>query len=65
MNKLSELFMSARDGDTVTLEKGHIYHVSPEDSFTLTGYHCSNSADYDENPDGKRITALYLKGKKK
>ena len=48
----------------MTLERGKIYHVSPEDSFVLAGYYCSNSAKKNENPDGIRYSALYLKNKR-
>lgn len=64
MNELSTLFMNVSDGETVTLEKGKVYHVRPEDSFTLEGYFCSNTAKKHENPDGTRHTAVFLKGKK-
>lgn len=64
MNELSTLFLSAGDGDTVILGKDKIYDVTQEDSFILHGYFCSNTAKQDENPDGTRFTAVYLKEKK-
>ena len=64
MNELSELLLDVQDGDVVTLEKNRIYHVRQDDSFVLDGYFCSNSAKRDENPTGRRYTAIYLKGKK-
>ncbi len=64
MNKLSELFLKIKNGDTVTLKKDCVYDVFEEDSFLLKGYFCSNSAKKHENPDGERKTAIYLKNKK-
>ena len=64
MNSLCELLQHIKDGETLTLEAGAVYHVRPEDSFTLTGIHCTNSAHPNENPDGLRRTALYLANKK-
>lgn len=64
MNELSRLFLNISDGETVTLEKGKMYHVRPEDSFTLEGYFCSNTAKKHENPDGVRHTAVFIKDKK-
>lgn len=64
MNQLCTLFEQISDGATVTLEKDTVYHIRPEDSFTLTGIYCTNSAKRDENPEGLRRTAVYLKDKK-
>lgn len=64
INELCELFLNVADGDTVILEKDKTYHVRQDDSFVLDGYYCSNSAKIDENPTGRRYTALYLKDKK-
>ncbi len=64
MNELSELFLSVRDGDEIILEKDKIYDVYPEDSFFLTGYFCSNTAKQDENPDGTRYSAIFMKNKR-
>lgn len=64
INELCELFLNVVDGDTVVLEKDKTYHVRQDDSFVLDGYYCSNSAKMDENPTGRRYTALYLKDKK-
>ena len=63
MNRLSEIFNSIADGEYITLENT-VYDVYPEDSFIKTGYYCSNSAKKDENPDGLRYSAIYLKNKK-
>lgn len=63
MNRLSEIFRNIKNGDAVTLEKA-VYDVKPEDSFVQTGYYCSNSAKKDENPDGTRFSAIFLKDKK-
>ena len=64
MNELSELFRKTTDGERILLEAGRTYHVCQDDSFVLDGYYCSNSAKIDENPTGRRYTAMYLKGKK-
>ncbi len=63
MNRLSEIFRSVNNGEIITLEKG-TYHVKPEDSFVKTSYYCSNSAKKDENSDGIRFSAVFLKEKK-
>ena len=65
MNEFSKLFLGAQDGDTVVLEKNRPYHVRQDDSFELNGYYCSTTAKADENPVGRRYTAIYLKGKKR
>ena len=54
----------AKDGQTVTLEKNKEYHVEQDDCFCLKGYHFSNTASIEENPQGLRPVALFLKGKK-
>ena len=64
MNELSNLILNIKNGETLTLEKGRVYDVSEDDSFILDGYFCSNTARKDENPTGKRFTAIYLKGMK-
>ena len=64
MNQLCQLFNEISDGSTVTLERGAVYHIRPEDSFTLTGIFCTNTATREENPTGLRRTAIYLKDKK-
>ena len=64
MNQLCELFRHICDGETVTLEKGATYHVREDDSYTLTGYYCTNTATIAQNPKGLRHTAMYLKEKK-
>ena len=64
MNKLSELFLTVNNDETVLLEKDTVYHVCQDDSFVLHGYYCSNTAKKHENPDGMRNTAIYLKNKK-
>ena len=55
MNDLSELFRDVRDGDCITLERGRVYAVAPEDSFHRTGLYFSNTAKHDENPNGERF----------
>ncbi len=64
MNRLCDLFLHIQDGDTLTLEKDAVYHIRPEDSFTLTEIFCTNTAKRNENPNGLRRTAVYLKDKK-
>lgn len=64
MNELSTLFLTVKDGDTVILEKNKIYDVRQDDSFELEGYYCSNTAKINENPNGLRYSAIYLKDKK-
>lgn len=64
MNKLSELFLSIKDGDTLILEKNGVYDVRQDDSFELEGYYCSNTAKKHENPNGLRRAAIYIKNKK-
>ncbi len=54
----------AKDGQTVTLEKNKEYHIYQDDCFCLKGYHFSNTASIEENPQGLRPVALFLKGKK-
>ncbi len=64
MNELSTIFGNVNDNETVVLEKNKVYDVRQDDSFLLTGYYCSNTAKKDENPNGTRYTAIYLKEKK-
>lgn len=64
MNELSNLFKGLKNGKALTLEKGRAYHVCQDDSFILDGYYCSNTAKQDENPLGRRYTAIFLKGMK-
>lgn len=63
MNKLSQIFLSVQNCETVTLEKNMIYDVRQDDSFEFEGYYCSNTAKFDENPNGLRRVAIYLKNK--
>ncbi|MCQ2485191.1 MAG: hypothetical protein MJ168_07650 [Clostridia bacterium] len=62
MNELSEIFKAAHDGDCITLEN-KIYEAAPEDSFLLEGFFFSNTAKYEENPNGERYCAMYLNEK--
>jgi hypothetical protein len=64
MNELSTIFSNVKDNETVVLEQNKVYDVRQDDSFLLTGYYCSNTAKKDENPNGTRYTAIYLKEKK-
>lgn len=63
MNELSALFADVSDGDVITLERGKVYTVAPEDSFHLTGLFFSNTAKRDENPDGERFSGIFLEGR--
>ncbi len=63
MNELSTLFQKLNSGETLSLENGKVYHVRQDDSFTLDGYYCSNTAKPHENPTGRRYAAMYLKDK--
>ncbi len=64
LNALSRLFSEIRDGDTIVLQKDAVYHVRPEDSFSLTGYYCTNTAKKNENPNGYRSVAMFLKDRR-
>ena len=64
MNEFCELFLHVNNHSTITLEKNKTYHVYQDDSFTVDGYYCSNTAKKDENPAGLRFSAIYLKGMK-
>ena len=64
MNELSTLFLNVLDGDTITLEMDKTYNVRQDDSYVLEGFFCSNTAKQDENPDGKRFSAVYLNDRK-
>jgi len=64
MNELCTRISSACSGDIITLEPNQIYHVRQDDSFSLSGYFCTNSARQDENPNGTRFCAIFLENKK-
>ncbi len=64
MNELSTLFCNVNDNETIVLEQNKVYDVRQDDSFLLKGYYCSNTAKKDENPNGTRYTAIFLKEKK-
>ena len=64
MNALCDIFTNITDGENLILEKDKIYHVRQDDSFEFTGYFCTNTAKRNENPDGLRRTAMFLKNKK-
>lgn len=63
MNELSLIFSEASDGDIITLEKDRVYDVRQDDSFSVSGFYCSNSAKQDENPNGMRYSAIFLENK--
>ena len=60
MNELVALFKNIKSKNIVKLER-KTYHAYQDDCFHLTGYYCSNTAKYEENPNGERFTAIYLK----
>lgn len=62
MNELSEIISKIKNGETVTLESG-IYAIAPEDSFHLTGLNFSNTAKFEENPNGERFCGIFLEDK--
>lgn len=64
MNELSSIFKSIKNNEVVKLKKGFIYDVKQDDSFSLTGYFCTNTARKSENINGQRNVAIYLKNKK-
>lgn len=64
MNELSKFFLNINDGENITLENNKTYHVFQDNSFSLDGYFCSNTAKKDENPTGKRLTGIFLKDMK-
>lgn len=64
MNMLSEIFRDINNGQNIVLEKDRVYDVCQDDSFINKGYFCSNTARQNENPDGLRFSAIYLKNKK-
>lgn len=64
MNEFCKIFLNAEDGTEILLEKNKIYNVRRDDSFSLKGFYCTNTAKKHENPDGSRFSALYLDGKK-
>lgn len=64
MNRLSNLFLNIKNGETLVLEKNGIYDVRQDDSFELEGCFCTNTAKKHENPNGLRRTAIYMKDKK-
>ena len=64
MNEFCNLVTQINDNDVVILEKNKTYDVRQDDSFSLKGFFCSNTAKKHENPDGTRYTALYLDGKR-
>ena len=64
MNELSTIFSNVNDNEAIVLEQNKVYDVRQDDSFLLTGYYCSNTAKKNENPNGTRYTAIYLKDKR-
>ena len=64
MNEFCNLVSEIKDNDVIVLEKNKIYDVRQDDSLSLKGFYCSNTAKKHENPDGTRFSALYLDGKK-
>ena len=64
MNELSSIFKSIKNNEAVKLKEGFIYDVKQDDSFSLTGYFCTNTARKIENRNGQRNVAVYLNNKK-
>jgi len=64
MNEFCNLVSKINSNDEIVLEKNKVYDVRQDDSFSLKGFYCSNTAKKHENPDGTRFSALYLDGKK-
>ena len=64
MNELSNIFKSIKNNEAVKLKEGFIYDVKQDDSFSLTGYFCTNTARKIENRNGQRNVAVYLNNKK-
>ena len=64
MNELSTIFNKVKNSEIVSLKKGYIYNVKQDDSYNLTGYYCTNTARKNENKNGQRYVAIYLKDKK-
>lgn len=64
MNDFCKLIINIENNSRITLEKDKVYHIYQDDSFTVDGYFCSNTAKIDENPTGLRYSGIYLKGKK-
>ncbi len=64
MNEFCNLVSNINSDDVIVLENNKIYDVRQDDSFSLKGFYCSNTAKKHENPDGTRFSALYLDNKK-
>ena len=64
MNELSILFNSIKNDEKINLKENYIYDVKQDDSFSLTGYFCTNTARKSENKNGQRYVAVYLNNKK-
>lgn len=61
---LFEILNNVQDGDVITLEENSEIDVWSDECSVVSGYHFSNTATYDENPNGVRPVGIYLKGKK-
>lgn len=61
--ELSAIFDGIKDGSTVVLKENAVYDVWQDNCYRVYGYHCSNTATYEENPTGERPTAIFVKGK--
>lgn len=62
MNELSSLFINAENNKEIRL-KNSVYYVRPENSFNKKGLFFSNTAKYNENPEGQRFCAIFLENK--
>lgn len=61
---LFEALKNTQDGDVITLKKDAEIDVWSDECPFVSGYHFSNTATYEENPNGDRPVSIYLKGKK-
>lgn len=62
--KLFEILNNVQDGDVITLEENAEIDIWSDECPVVSGYHFSNTATYEENPNGDRPVGIYLKGKK-
>lgn len=58
---LRSALSSLKSGECLTLKRNAEYHVYQDNCPVLYGYHASNTASYEENPNGERFTAIHLK----
>lgn len=61
--QLCDALAAVGNGETITLNANTTYHAYESDCLRLYSYHASNTETREENPNGKRVTAIYLKDK--